>query len=92
MVVGFIQRVTHRHLHLELILVELEEDVRECPLQEGGGPQNQNQLEVAWEGALRGDGGGDSIRTRSTYPLPLKTVSEFISLVQTQAGMAAELG
>lgn len=44
---------THRHLHLELILVELEEDVRERPLQEGGGPQNQNQLEVPWEGALR---------------------------------------
>lgn len=59
-VVGFFQRVTHRHLHLELILVELEEDVRERPLQEGGGPQNQNQLEVAWEGALRGDGRGDS--------------------------------
>lgn len=44
---------THRHLHLELILVKLEEDVRECALQEGGGPQNQNQLEVPWEGALK---------------------------------------
>lgn len=44
---------THRHLHLELILVELKEDVRECTLQEGGGPQNQNQLEVPWEGALK---------------------------------------
>lgn len=44
---------THRHLHLEVILVELEEDVRERPLHEGGGPQNQNQLEVPWEGALR---------------------------------------
>lgn len=60
MLLGFFQRVTHRHLHLELILVELEEDVRERPLQEGGGPQNQNQLEVAWEGALRGDSRGDS--------------------------------
>ena len=46
---------THRHLHLELILVELEEDVRERALQEGGRPQNQNQLEVPWEGALTGE-------------------------------------
>lgn len=44
---------THRHLHLELILVELEEDVGECALKEGGGPQNQNQLEVPREGALK---------------------------------------
>lgn len=44
---------THRHLHLELILVELEEDVGEGALQEGGGPQNQNQLEVPREGALK---------------------------------------
>lgn len=44
---------THRHLHLELILVELEEDVGECTLQEGSGPQNQYQLEVPWEGALQ---------------------------------------
>lgn len=44
---------TYRHLHLEVILVELEEDVRDCTLQEGGGPQNQNQLEVCWEGALK---------------------------------------
>lgn len=54
--------VTHRHLHLELIFVELEEDVRERPLQERGGPQNQDELEVAWEGALGGDGRGDSLR------------------------------
>lgn len=44
---------THRHLHLELILVQLEEDVGERAVQEGGGPQNQNQLEVPWEGALQ---------------------------------------
>lgn len=44
---------THRHLHLELILVELEENVRESALQEGGGPQNQNQLEVPRKGALK---------------------------------------
>lgn len=44
---------THRHLHLEFILVELEEDVRESSLQEGGGSQNQNQLEVPREGALK---------------------------------------
>lgn len=44
---------THRHLHLELILVELEEDVWERPLQQGGGPQNQDQLEIPGEGALK---------------------------------------
>lgn len=44
---------THRHLHLELILVELKEDVWEGPLQQGGGPQNQDQLEIPGEGALK---------------------------------------
>lgn len=45
---------THRHLHFELILVKFEENIGERALQECGGSQNQNQLEVPRKGALRG--------------------------------------
>lgn len=72
MAVGFNRRATHRHLHLELILIELEEDVGERPLQEGGGPQDQNQLEVAWEGALRGET-GEASSSHCVLPLPAAT-------------------
>lgn len=45
-------RTQHHHLHFELILVELEQEVRQSPLEERRGTQHQNQVQVPGESAL----------------------------------------
>lgn len=43
---------THRHLHLKVISVELEGDVGESPLEKPRRAENEDQLQVCWEGRL----------------------------------------
>lgn len=43
------QASTHRHFHLKLISVELEGYVRESPLEEARGSENEDELQVGWE-------------------------------------------
>lgn len=43
------QAGTHRYFHLKLISVELEGYVRESPLEEARGSENEDELQVGWE-------------------------------------------
>lgn len=44
---------TYGHLHLEVISIEFERKVRESPLEKPRWAQNQDELEVCWEGRLQ---------------------------------------
>lgn len=57
-------RTQHHHLHFELILVELEQEVRQSPLEERRGTQHQNQVQVPGESALGEAAGGQGSRLK----------------------------
>ena len=50
--VWLVQKHAYRYLHFKIILVQLDPDVCDRPLEEPGRPQHQHQLQVSWKRPL----------------------------------------
>lgn len=48
-----LKRYTYRYLHLKVISIEFESNVRESPLEKSCWAQNKDELEVCWKGCLQ---------------------------------------